>query len=110
MAKKTLRDVDLKGKRVLMRVDFNVPMMEVIFDKIGTPYKYDDFRERLDLARYWLEQCAPESANKLLSHRAWDVYETLSDAEKNEIGLLHSYLRDNEYTMDELQTHLYDIP
>ena len=26
MAKKTLRDVDLKGKRVVMRVDFNVPM------------------------------------------------------------------------------------
>ena len=26
MSKKTLRDVDLKGKRVLMRVDFNVPM------------------------------------------------------------------------------------
>ena len=26
MAKKTLRDVDLKGKRVVMRVHFNVPM------------------------------------------------------------------------------------
>jgi phosphoglycerate kinase len=28
MNKKTVRDVDLKGKRVLMRVDFNVPMAE----------------------------------------------------------------------------------
>ena len=27
--KKTLRDVDLKGKRVLVRVDFNVPMDEL---------------------------------------------------------------------------------
>ena len=26
MNKKTLRDIDLKGKRVLMRVDFNVPI------------------------------------------------------------------------------------
>src|SRR4030095_5954522 len=26
MNKKTVRDVELKGKRVLMRVDFNVPM------------------------------------------------------------------------------------
>ena len=26
MNKKTLRDVDLAGKRVVMRVDFNVPM------------------------------------------------------------------------------------
>ena len=28
MDKKTLRDVDLKGKRVVMRVDFNVPIKE----------------------------------------------------------------------------------
>ena len=28
MDKKTLRDVDLKGKRVVMRVDFNVPMKD----------------------------------------------------------------------------------
>ena len=26
MAKKTLRDIDLNGKRVVMRVDFNVPI------------------------------------------------------------------------------------
>ena len=28
MNKKTVKDIDLKGKRVLMRVDFNVPMAE----------------------------------------------------------------------------------
>jgi phosphoglycerate kinase len=28
MDKKTLKDVDLKGKRVIMRVDFNVPIKE----------------------------------------------------------------------------------
>jgi phosphoglycerate kinase len=28
MAKKTVRDVDVSGKRVLVRVDFNVPMKE----------------------------------------------------------------------------------
>ena len=28
MAKKTVRDVDLRGKRVLVRVDFNVPLKE----------------------------------------------------------------------------------
>jgi len=28
MNKKTVRDLDLKGKRVLMRVDFNVPMKD----------------------------------------------------------------------------------
>lgn len=28
MAKKTIRDIDCQGKRILMRVDFNVPMQE----------------------------------------------------------------------------------
>ena len=28
MAKKTLHDIDVKGKTVLMRVDFNVPIIE----------------------------------------------------------------------------------
>ncbi len=28
MNKKTVKDIDLKGKRVLMRVDFNVPMQD----------------------------------------------------------------------------------
>ncbi|MDR1521027.1 MAG: phosphoglycerate kinase, partial [Planctomycetota bacterium] len=28
MPKKTIRDIDVKGKRVLMRVDFNVPIKD----------------------------------------------------------------------------------
>ena len=28
MNKKTVKDIDIKGKRVLMRVDFNVPMQD----------------------------------------------------------------------------------
>ena len=54
-------------------VDFNVPMLETVFDKIGTPYKYDQFADRLDRARFWLEQCAPESANHLRARRNWEV-------------------------------------
>ena len=91
-------------------VDFNVPMLETVFEKIDQPYKYDDFCERLDLAKYWLENCSPENANKLLPYRNWEKYEQLSDDEKKEIELLHDYLVNNEYSLDELNAELYSIP
>ncbi len=91
-------------------VDFNVPMLETVFEKIGEPYKYEDFRERLDLAKYWLKNCASDQENRLCEHRNWSVFETLSEDLKQEIALLYGYLSTQEYTLEELNKQLYDIP
>ena len=91
-------------------VDFNVPMLETVFEKINQPYKYSEFAERLELAKNWLENCAPESANKLLPYRNWDIYNSLDEDVKKEITLIHDYLQNNEYSLDELNTELYAIP
>lgn len=91
-------------------VDFNVEMLETVFEKIGTPYKYEDFKDRLGLARYWLENCAPENVNRLCSVRNWAVYNELNEQEREAIRLLHEYLSASEYTLDELNVKLYDIP
>ncbi len=91
-------------------VDFNVPMLETVFEKIGTPYKEADFADRLERAKYWLEQCAPDQVNRLRDGRNWEVYETLNDQEKREVADLHAYLSKGGYTLDELNTAIYAIP
>jgi 3-phosphoglycerate kinase len=52
MNKKTVKDIDLKGKRVIMRVDFNVPM-----DK-GAVTDDKRIKASLPTIKYVLEQGA----------------------------------------------------
>ena len=91
-------------------VDFNVPLLETVFEKIGTPYKLSDFSDRLARAKYWLENCSPENVNKLRRTRNFEVYETLDELEKNEIKALFEYISEGGYSLDELNTELYAIP
>ncbi len=91
-------------------VDFNIPMLETVFEKIGTPYKYEQFSDRLERAKYWLLNCAPESVNRLRATRNWDVYNELSDIEKAEVKALFEYIKKGGYTLDELNTSIYAIP
>lgn len=91
-------------------VDFNVPLLETVFEKIGQPFTYEQFKDRLDRAKYWLEQCSPENVNRLRAGRNWAVYETLSEEEKKEIALLHAYLVKGGYSLEDLNQELYAIP
>ena len=91
-------------------VDFNVPMLEKVFEKVGTPYKEADFSERLPKARYWLENCSPESVYRLRATRNFEVYNALSEPEKKEIARLYEVLDAGGYDLDGLQTLLYAIP
>lgn len=59
MNKKTVKDIDLKGKRVLMRVDFNVPMQD------GTVTDDKRIRASLPTIQYVLQQGA---SLMLMSH------------------------------------------
>ena len=91
-------------------VNFNVPMLETVFEKIGTPYTAEQFADRLDRAKFWLEQCAPDQVNRLRATRNWEVYNSLSEKEQQAIGLLHNYIAKGGYTLDELNAELYAIP
>lgn len=91
-------------------VDFNIDMLETVFEKIGTPYKYAQFADRLNRAKTWLNYCSPENVNRLRTTRNWEVYETLSEDERTEIKLLHDYIAAGGYDLDALQTAIYDVP
>lgn len=91
-------------------VDFNVPMLETVFEKIGTPYKSEQFGARLDRAKYWLENCAPDQVNRLRDGRNWEVYETINETQKAEIKALFEYISAGGYDLDELNKKLYAIP
>ncbi len=91
-------------------VNFNVPMLETVFEKIGMNYKEADFADRLNRAKFWLEQCAPEQVNRLRQTRNFEVYNELSDNEKKAVELLHDYIAKGGYTLDELNSELYAIP
>ncbi len=108
------KDVDTVPMGLIVQlgsvVDFNVDMLETVFEKIGTPYKYAQFADRLNRAKTWLNYCSPENVNRLRTTRNWEVYETLSEDERTEIKLLHDYIAAGGYDLDALQTAIYDVP
>ena len=91
-------------------VDFNVPMLETVFEKIGTPYKHEQFGARLEKAKYWLENCAPDQVNRLRAYRNWEIYDTLDETQKAEVKALFEFISKGGYDLDELNKKLYAIP
>lgn len=91
-------------------VDFNIPLLETVFEKIGTPYKYEEFKERLERAKFWLLQCSPESINRIRETRNFEVYNELDENEKKAIKMLAQYISEGGYNLDDLNSELYAIP
>lgn len=91
-------------------VNFNTKMMEKLFEKIGTPYKAEEFRELFEKAKFWLRTCSPESEYVILSRRNRAYWNTMDENERACVEQLRAFLAAGGYTLDELQAELYAIP
>ncbi len=91
-------------------VDFNPEMMEKLFEKIGTPYKIEDFKDLFERAKFWLRTCSPESEYVILEKRNWPYWRTMNDKERECVRQLKEYIEKGGYTLDSLQAELYAIP
>jgi lysyl-tRNA synthetase class 1 len=90
-------------------VDFKTDLLLALLERIGMAAKESEIEERLPLARFWIEQCAPGLRNNLRGKRNWEAYESFSDEEREDVATLHGYLSAGGFTLDELNHKLYDI-
>ena len=91
-------------------VDFNPEMMEKLFEKIGTPYKIEDFKDLFERAKFWLRTCSPESEYIIREKRNWPYWRTMNEQERTCVRLLKEFIEKGGYTLDSLQAELYAIP
>ena len=104
MNKKTVRDIDFKGKRVLMRVDFNVPLKNAVIQ--------DDIRMRsaLPTIKYVLEHGAKSLV--LMSHLGdpkKDAQKAKEKAEKDGKPFDEAKYIEGKHKMKPIVEHLSEL-
>ncbi|MCX5773722.1 MAG: phosphoglycerate kinase [Fusobacteria bacterium] len=104
MAKKTVRDIEITGKRILMRVDFNVPMKDGVIQ--------DDRRMRaaIPTIEYILEKKAKSLV--VMSHLgdpAKDTKKAVEKAEKEGKAFDAVKFSDGKHKMAPIAKHLSEL-
>ncbi|MEG1581818.1 MAG: hypothetical protein RR334_01485, partial [Clostridia bacterium] len=89
-------------------VGFDKKLTYDLFKKIDPEVSKDDLDERIDKIKYLFENYMPDEKTELLKEKNVEYFNSLSDDEKKDIISLHTSLLNNNYSLESLQTLLYD--
>lgn len=91
-------------------VNFDLDLLVELLNKIGETCTKEQIAERFEKISYWLKNYSPESISTLLLEQNKEFFATLNDEEKGWIASLVSNIESKDFTTDEMQALLYEIP
>ena len=90
-------------------VNFDEKLLADILKKEGVDTNTDKYKERLERAKYWVENYGAEYQVNLLESANKDYYDTLSDVEKEWLDKTVDIINTDWQSVDDLQTALYAV-
>ena len=90
-------------------VNFNEDMLALLMSKENIDTKSSYYSERLQRAKFWVENYGKEYQVNLLEEKNVEFYNTLSDEEKIWVKKTIELLEKEYATSDELQTEVYGV-
>ena len=90
-------------------VNYDLDMLKNLLMKENIEVNSKEFNDRLELARYWVDNYGEDYQVRLLKEKNVEYYESLNDMEKEWLNRTIKLFDNNYSTTDELQTALYAV-
>ena len=90
-------------------VNFNEDMLAKILSKEGIDTNSKEYKERLERAKFWVENYGEEYQVNLLKEKNTEFYNALNEDEKYWVKKTVEIIDNNYNTSDELMTDLYAV-
>ena len=90
-------------------VNYDMDILKELLSKENIDVNCKEFYDRLELARYWVDNYGEDYQVKLLENRNDDFYNTLNSMERSWLDKTVELFNNDYSSTDELQTSLYDV-
>ena len=91
-------------------VNFDLDMLVTMLNKLGENVTKEQVAERFEKIKYWLINYCPDQIVKLLEKKNTAFFATMTAEEKAWVSRLVECLKTKDYSLEDMQALLYDIP